>query len=79
MQDIDQKEKQEQRGQKVEAPPPKLLYTINKAAEALSLSRAYMYRLVMAGQVKSVKIGGSRRIKYSALQEFVDRLMERGE
>ena len=51
-----------------------LLLTLKEAGEALRLGRAKLYELMAAGELRSVKIGGARRIPVSALQEFVDRL-----
>ena len=55
------------------APPqvPKLLLTVEEAAEALSLGRTYVYGLVMRNQIRSLKVGRKRRIPLAALHEFV--------
>ena len=52
---------------------PKLLLTIEEAAQVLSLSRSLMYALLMSEQVISFKIGRVRRVPVSALQAYVDR------
>lgn len=52
-----------------------LLLTIEEAAQALSLSRSVMYRLVLANEVLSVKIGNLRRIPVVALHRYVDKLL----
>jgi excisionase family DNA binding protein len=57
---------------------PKLLLTVDEAAEALSLGRTYVYHLVMSNQITSVKLGRKRRIPVSALQEFISQQIERG-
>jgi excisionase family DNA binding protein len=57
---------------------PKLLLTVDEAAEALSLGRTYVYHLVMCNQITSVKLGRKRRIPVSALQEFISQQIERG-
>ncbi len=44
-----------------------------QAAEALQLSRAKLYSLIAGGELKSIKIGGARRIPIEALREFVAR------
>lgn len=40
----------------------KLAYTVEEAAELLSLSRAQIYRLIDIGELSSIKIGKSRRL-----------------
>jgi excisionase family DNA binding protein len=55
-------------------PEPKLLLTVEEAAQQLSIGRPKMYQLVMRGDVVSVKIGASRRVPATALVEFVERL-----
>lgn len=52
-----------------------LLLTVEEAARLLSIGRPKMWRLIMAGEVVSVKIGGSRRIPNSALEDYVRTLM----
>ena len=49
-----------------------LLLRPDDAARVLSLSRARLYELMAAGVIKSIKIGGSRRIPAEALKRFVD-------
>lgn len=55
----------------------KLAYTVEEAAELLSLSRAHVYRLLDLGQLSSVSIGRSRRITSSQLSEFLKSLEQR--
>jgi excisionase family DNA binding protein len=52
-----------------------LLLRVEVAADRIQVSRAQMYRLLAVGEVKSVKIGASRRVPLRALNDFVDRLM----
>ena len=54
----------------------KLLMTPEEAAESLSISRSKLYELLAAGEVESVRIGGSRRIPVDGLVEFVARRRE---
>lgn len=54
----------------------KLLLTVREAAEALSLSQNGIYNLINGGQLRSVKIGRSRRISSDALAEFIQTLAE---
>ena len=48
-----------------------MLLTLKETAVALRLSRSKLYELMAAGKLRSVKIGGSRRISATALAEFV--------
>ena len=52
----------------------KLAYTVEEAAELLSLSRAQIYRLIDFGELRSVKIGKCRRVTSAQLQSFVTKL-----
>jgi len=52
---------------------PKLLLTVEEAAQALSLGRTFVYDLVMRRQIVSIKVGCKRRIPVTALHEFVAR------
>ncbi|MGO8949953.1 MAG: tyrosine-type recombinase/integrase [Ktedonobacterales bacterium] len=56
--------------------PIKVLLTVEEAALALSVGRTLMWELVMGRQVKSIKLGRSRRVPMAALQEFVARELE---
>ena len=49
---------------------------VEEAADALGLSRTKTYGLVIDGRLRSVKIGRSRRIPVSAIDEFVLGLLE---
>ncbi len=51
----------------------KLLLKINDAAERLSLSRTNLYKLLMNGELESIKVGRSRLIPTDALESFVSR------
>lgn len=53
---------------------PKMAYTIEEAAELLSLSRAQLFRLIDLRELPTIKIGRSRRITYAQLEEFVQKL-----
>lgn len=53
-----------------DAAPP-LLHTVPQAARRLNVSRTALYRLMSAGELRSVKVGGSRRIPEAALRDFV--------
>lgn len=51
-----------------------LLLTPEAAARSLSLSRARLYELLATGEIPSLKIGRSRRIRADVLAQYVDRL-----
>ena len=53
--------------------PTKLLLTVPEAAKVLGLSRSILYELLLAGEIRSLKIGRSRRLTHEALQEFITR------
>jgi excisionase family DNA binding protein len=48
-----------------------LLLTPEEAAKALRVGRSKVYDLMRSGMLRSVKIGGSRRVSATALKEFV--------
>ncbi|MCC7434211.1 MAG: helix-turn-helix domain-containing protein [Methanoregulaceae archaeon] len=52
----------------------KLAYSVEEAAELLSLSRAHVYRLLDLQELGSVTVGRSRRITASQLEDFIRRL-----
>lgn len=47
-----------------EAPP--LLLTVNAAAKQLNIGRSAVYDLIRTGQLDSITIGSSRRIRHTA-------------
>ncbi len=54
----------------------RLMYSPVEAAWQLSVSRARLYELMAAGQIRSVKIGTRRLIPRQALIEFVEALQD---
>ena len=54
------------------------LLTVVEAAQHLGISRSKVYELLADGQLPSVRIGRTRRIATSALEEFVARCSETG-
>jgi len=56
----------------------KLLLTPEEAAEVLNISRATVYDLMRLRALHSVKIGRSRRIPTSAVDDYVTRLIDEG-
>ena len=51
----------------------RILLTVDEAAQRLGVARSHLYKYVLSGELPSVKLGRSRRIPASALQEFVER------
>jgi excisionase family DNA binding protein len=52
----------------------KTVFRVEEAAEYLSISRAKAYELIQRGELRSVKIDGSRRITLNQLEEYIHRL-----
>ncbi len=52
----------------------RLLYTPLEATQALSISRSSLYVLLNQGAIRSVRVGGSRRIPGDTLTTFIDEL-----
>ena len=48
------------------------LYTPSQVAHVLMLSRAKTYQLLTDGDIRSVKIGRSRRVPARLLREYID-------
>ena len=55
-----------------------LLYTPEGAAAKLAQGRTTVYALMASGELRSVKIGRSRRIPAEALREYVTKLLHAG-
>ncbi|WP_242900662.1 helix-turn-helix domain-containing protein [Actinomadura terrae] len=51
-------------------------YTVEQVAEILSIGRDKVYFLIRSGQLRSIKIGKSRRITDRHLAEFLAALEE---
>jgi excisionase family DNA binding protein len=51
-----------------------LLLKIPEVAASLGISRAKVYELIADGSLRSVKIGGARRVRASDLVSYVDTL-----
>jgi excisionase family DNA binding protein len=52
----------------------RLLLKPEEAAQVLSISRTTLFGLLQSNAIRSVKVGGLRRIPVEALEEFVIRL-----
>lgn len=51
---------------------PRQLLTVADAAEYLAMSRGAVYNLLRCGELRSIRIGRSRRIVLADLWSFVD-------
>ncbi len=58
---------------------PALAVTVAEAAQLLRLSRSKAYALIARGEIRTIRIGGSRRVPLSALTDYVERLMREQE
>jgi excisionase family DNA binding protein len=57
------------------APPPRVLLTVEEAAERLGLGKTKTYSFVMSGELESVRIGRLRRVHVDAVAAFAARLV----
>jgi excisionase family DNA binding protein len=55
-------------------PQPRLVFSVEAAAEVLSISRTRMFALIKTGEMPSIQVGRLRRIPAGALAEYVARL-----
>ncbi|TMG06633.1 MAG: helix-turn-helix domain-containing protein [Chloroflexi bacterium] len=53
-----------------------LLLTVEQAQRRLAIGRSHLYQLLGRGELKSVRIGGSRRIPVAALDRYIERMLE---
>jgi excisionase family DNA binding protein len=60
----------------MDAKQQRILVRVVEAAEMLSLGRSKTYALVQAGEIPSVKIGGSVRIPVDALKDWLRKHVE---
>lgn len=51
----------------------RLLYSVPEAARLLGVGRTYMFRLIAAGQIESIKVGKLRKIPHDALGCYIDK------
>ncbi len=50
------------------------LMRVEEAARRMSISRAKAYELIGRGELRSVRIDGSRRVRVSDLDDYIDGL-----
>lgn len=53
-----------------------VIYTVEEATQVLKISRWKIFDLIRTNQLRSVKIGGLRRIPGTAIEEYITRLLE---
>ncbi len=53
---------------------PQVLLRVEQAAKRLGICRATMFKLIGSGEIESVQIGRLRRVRPSALDDYVNRL-----
>jgi excisionase family DNA binding protein len=54
---------------------PRVLLTVEAAADQLSISRTRMYALIKTGEITSVRVGRLRRIPTTALDTYTAHLV----
>ena len=57
-------------------PIDKVFHSVEEASEILSLSRTFVFALIMGGQIHSVKIGKRRLVAATELDAYAVRLQE---
>ncbi len=62
------------RTERIDSGLPVLLVCPEDAARVLGVGRTKVYELMHSGALRSVRVGGLRRIPVAALAEFVARL-----
>ena len=58
--------------------PDVLLVSVAEAAVLLGIGKASLYKLVMSGEMPSLKLGKSRRIPLASLEEFITEKLGQG-
>jgi excisionase family DNA binding protein len=53
-----------------------VVYTVEEAAQVLKISRWKIFDLIRTNQLRSVKIGGLRRIPCNAIEEYIAQLLK---
>ena len=55
---------------------PVVVYTVEETGNLLKISRWKVFELIRTQQLRSIKIGGLRRIPEAAVEEYITRLLE---
>ncbi len=53
-----------------------VVYTVEETAHMLKISRWKVFDLIRTNALRSVKIGGLRRVPRTAIDEYITKLME---
>jgi excisionase family DNA binding protein len=53
----------------------RLLLRVDEVAEVLNVGRNRVFDLIRSGELRSIKLGGLRRVPVSAVHEMVNRLV----
>lgn len=61
---------------KAHGKPARFAYSMAEAAEALGVSRPYVYTLLAEGKLQSFQLGRRRLIPANSLESLVERLTE---
>lgn len=56
---------------------PPLVHQVNEAAKRLKISRATFYKLVSAGDISPIKVGGRTLVAEEELQRYVSKQVQR--
>ncbi|MFZ6695861.1 helix-turn-helix domain-containing protein [Stenotrophomonas acidaminiphila] len=56
----------------MKAQPERLSYTTDEACAATGLNRTALYREMVAGHIKTFKVGKRRMVSARALREFIE-------
>ena len=59
-------------------PTEKWLLRVEEVAELLDVGRTRVYELLRSGELRSVKIGGSRRVPSTVVRAYIDGLLSSG-
>jgi excisionase family DNA binding protein len=54
---------------------PRQVFSVEAAAELLSVSRTRMFALIKAGEMRSIRIGRLRRVPADAVADYVAQLI----
>jgi excisionase family DNA binding protein len=55
-------------------PTPRVLLTVEQAADALGIGRTNMFALIKSGEIESVKVGRLRRVPATAIETYTAHL-----
>jgi excisionase family DNA binding protein len=60
-------------------PAPRVLLTVEQAAQRLSIGRTTTYALIKTGQLESITVGRLRRVPDTAVTDYINRLTTQSE